>query len=73
MLHSFAVWEEGCHLTLTREQFEREGSYRLAIQVMKTLRQKGLLNESEFRKARQRLIEKYKPVWGHYPEVTGIS
>lgn len=44
-------------MTLTREQFEREGSYRLALQVMKMLRQKGLLNESEFRKARQRLIE----------------
>ena len=54
-------------MTLTREQFEREGSYRLTLQVMKTLRQKGLLNESEFREARQRLIEKYKPVWGHYP------
>ena len=58
-------------MTLTREQFEREGSYRLALQVMKTLRQKGLLNESEFRKARQRLIEEYKPVWGHYPEMAG--
>ena len=58
-------------MTLTREQFEREGSYRLALQVMKILRQKGLLNESEFRKARQRLIEKYEPVWGHYPEMAG--
>ena len=60
-------------MTLTREQYEREGSYRLALQVMKTLRHRGLLNENEFKKAKQCLIEKYKPVWGHYPEATGIS
>lgn len=58
-------------MTLTREQFEREGSYRLALQVMKTLLQRGLLNENEFRKAKQRLIRKYNPVWGHYPEMVG--
>lgn len=58
-------------MTLEREQFEREGRYRFALQVMKTLHRKGLLNENEFRKAKQRLIEKYKPVWGHYPDVIG--
>ena len=60
-------------MTLTREQFEREGSYRLALQVMKTLRQRRLLNENEFRKAKQRLIEKYNPVWGHFPDLIGAS
>lgn len=60
-------------MTLAREQFEREGSYRVALHVMKTLVRKGLLNENEFRKAKQRLIEKYKPVWGHYPDVVEIS
>ena len=73
MLYPCTVWEEGCHMTMTREQFEREGNYRLALQVMKTLRQRGLLNEIEFSKAKQRLIEKYEPVWGHYPDVVGIS
>ena len=60
-------------MTLEREQFEREGSYRFALQVMITLRRKGLLNEQEFRKAKQRLIERFEPVWGHYPDVAGNS
>ena len=60
-------------MTLTREQFEREGSYRFALQVMITLRRKGLLNEQEFRKAKQRLIERFEPVWGHCPDVAGNS
>ena len=57
-------------MKLGQEQFEREGNYRIALNIMKTLLKKGLLNESEFRKANQRLIEKYNPVWGHYPDVT---
>ena len=56
-------------MTLAREQYERESSYRLALYVMKTLLRKGLLNENEFRKAKQRLIEKYNPVWGQFPDV----
>ena len=56
-------------MTLTIEQFDREGNYRFALHVMKTLYRKGLLNENEFRKANQRLIEKYTPVWGHYPDL----
>ena len=58
-------------MKLTREQFEREGNYRVAMNVMKTLLLRGLLNEAEFRKANQRLIEKYDPVWGQYPYVIG--
>ena len=57
-------------MKLGQEQFEREGNYRIAMNIMKTLLKKGLLNESEFRKANQRLIEQYNPVWGHYPDVT---
>lgn len=60
-------------MTMTRDQFEREGSYRVALQVMKTLLRKGLLTENEFKKANQRLIEKYNPVWGHYPEGSRVS
>lgn len=60
-------------MTLEREQFEREGSFRFALQVMITLRRKGLLNEQEFRKAKQRLIERFEPVWGHYQDVAGNS
>ena len=57
-------------MKLDREQFERESKYRIALNIMKTLLKNGLLNESEFRRANQRLIEKYNPVWGHYPDVT---
>ena len=60
-------------MTLAREQYERESSYRFALHVMKTLLRKGLLNENEFRKAKQRLIEKYNPVWGHYPDVVNAA
>ena len=58
-------------MRLAREQFEREGNYRIALNIMRMLQKKGLLNESEFKKANQRLIEQYNPVWGHYPDVTG--
>ena len=58
-------------MTLSSEQFERESSYRVALHVMKALVRKGLLNENEFRKANKLLIEKYKPVWGHYPDIAG--
>ena len=56
-------------MKLTKKQMEREGNYRVALGIMKTCLRKGLLNEVEFRKANQRLIEKYNPVWGHYPDV----
>jgi len=56
-------------MKLGQEQFERESNYRIALNIMRTLLKKGLLNESEFRKANQRLIEKYNPVWSHYPDV----
>lgn len=57
-------------MKLRQEQFERESNYRIALNIMKTMLKNGLLNESEFRKANQRLIEVYNPVWGHYPDVT---
>ncbi len=57
-------------MKLGKEQFMREGNYRIALNIMRTLLKKDLLNEGEFRKANQRLIEKYNPVWGHYPDVT---
>ena len=57
-------------MKLEQEQIDREGNYRVAISVMKTLHKRGLLNDREYSKANQRLIEKYNPVWGHYPDVT---
>jgi len=56
-------------MKLTKEQFEREGNYRLAVAVMRTLRGKGLLTEVEFCKANERLVDHYNPIWGHLPDV----
>ena len=55
-------------MKLTKEQFEREGNYRLAVAVMRTLRGKGLLTEVEFRKAKECLVDRYNPIWGHLPD-----
>jgi len=61
--------EGAIEMTLTKEQFEREGSYRLAVAIMRTLFGKGLLTKDEYRKANERLVERFKPVWGHLPDV----
>ncbi len=56
-------------MKLSREQFERESGYRLALAVAKALLTKGLLTKDEYQKANDRFIEKYRPVWGHLPDV----
>ena len=56
-------------MKLTKEQFEREGNYRLAIAIMQTLLGKGLLTDDEYHRAKDRLVERYKPVWGHLPDM----
>ena len=56
-------------MKLTKDQYERECNYRLAVTVMKTLLGRGLLTKDEYRKADKRLVEKYNPVWGQLPEL----
>ena len=56
-------------MKLTKEQFEREGNYRLAVAIMCTLRGKGFLTELEYCKANERLVDRYNPIWGHLPDV----
>lgn len=56
-------------MKLTKEQFEREGNYRLATAIMRTLLGKGLLTDDEYRRANDRFVERYKPIWGHLPDV----
>ena len=56
-------------MKLTKEQYEREGNYRLAVAIMCTLRGKGLLTEVEFCKAKACLVDRYNPIWGHLPDV----
>ena len=61
--------EDRKEMKLTKEQFEREGNYRLAVAIMRTLRGKGLLTEAEYCKANERLVDRYNPIWGHLPDV----
>ena len=56
-------------MKLTKEQFEREGNYRLAVAIMRTLRDKRLLTEVEFSKAKERFVDQYNPIWGHLPDL----
>ena len=56
-------------MRLTKEQFEREGNYRLAVAIMRTLLGKGLLTKEEYLRAKDSLAERYNPVWGHFPDV----
>ena len=54
-------------MKLTKDQYERECNYRMALAVMKALLTKGILTKDEYRKADKRLVEKYRPVWGQLP------
>ena len=56
-------------MKLTRDQFERETQYRIARHILTALLHKGLITDREFRKADVRLVEKYNPLWGQYPDV----
>lgn len=56
-------------MKLTKEQFEREGNYRLAVAIMRTLFGKGLLTEAEYCRVNERLVDRYNPIWGHLPDV----
>ena len=61
--------EDRNDMKLTKEQFEREGNYRLAVAIMRTLLGRGLLTEAEYCRANERLIDRYNPIWGHLPDV----
>ena len=56
-------------MKLTKEQFEWECDYRLAMSVMKTLLRDGILTKEDYRKAEKCLIEKLSPVWGQLPKL----
>ena len=56
-------------MKLTKEQFEREGNYRLAVAIMRTLLGKGLLTKDEYCRVNRHLVERYRPIWGQLPDV----
>ena len=54
---------------LTKEQFDRECGYRLALSIMNSLREKGLITSKEYGHIEQILAQKFSPGWGGYPDV----
>ncbi len=47
---------------MTKDQFEAEKDYHLAIYMMKTLHKRGIIDDEEFNKVREDLIDEYQPV-----------
>lgn len=48
---------------LTKEQFDRECSYRLALSIMGTLHENGLITSKEYGQIEPILAKKFSPVW----------
>lgn len=49
---------------MTKEQFEREKSYRASLAIAKTMLSKGIITMHEYNRINKALIMKYKPVTG---------
>ena len=49
---------------MTNEQFDRERRYRVAISIAAAMLKQGLISEDEYRMINDRMIEKYKPLFG---------
>lgn len=48
---------------LTKEQFDREAGYRVALSIMRNLHAQGLLTDKEYRQTELILAQKIPPVW----------
>ena len=55
---------KGTGLTMTPEQFKREAAYRATLSIAKSMLQKGLINENEYKKIDTIMFEKYHPLLG---------
>ena len=49
---------------MTKEQFEREKNYRVALSVAKAMLSRGLINDRDYAKINSKLIAKFRPVFG---------
>ena len=58
-------------MLMTNDQFERERRYRVAISVAVAMLKQGLISEDEYQIIKERMIEKYKPLFGGL--VRGLS
>jgi len=49
---------------MTKEQFEREKNYRVALAIARSMLSKKIINEYDFQRIDTLLIDKFKPVFG---------
>ena len=56
--------EEPAAPMLTKEQFERELNYRVALSIARQMREGGLVTPGEFVQIDRFLRRKFSPVWG---------
>jgi len=49
---------------MTTEQFQREKNYRVSVYIVKTLLEKGIISEVDYRKIDTKLARHYRPVFG---------
>jgi len=49
---------------MTKEQFQREKKYQISRSVVKSMLDKGLVTEKEYKKIDTKLASKYRPLFG---------
>jgi hypothetical protein len=49
---------------MTQEQFEREKTYRVTMSIARSMLQRGLINEQEYKKIDKMMLKKYRPILG---------
>ena len=54
---------------LTKEQFDRECGYRVALSIMGMLRENGLITTKEYGQIELILARKFSPVWAGLSDV----
>ena len=54
---------------LTKEQFDREAGYRVAMSIMGKLHAQGLLTDKEYGHIEPILAKKFSPVWADLSNV----
>ena len=54
---------------LTKEQFDQECGYRVALSIMGNLHAQGLLTDKEYGQIELILAQKFSPVWAGLSDV----
>lgn len=49
---------------MTKDQFEREMNYRVALALAKSMLRQGIINDADFNTIDTILAEKFRPVFG---------